>query len=116
MDRQRAATSSPERQRPESLPVGYRQGLITAITVTLGFSLYFLRFWNFEAPGHWTPLSVGAAGLVLASIVVQLIALWRSLQLSDDAEASYRLTLRWFFGGIVLAILGVLVASLVSVA
>ena len=33
------------------LPVGYRQGVITAITVMLGFSLYFLRFWNFEATG-----------------------------------------------------------------
>jgi hypothetical protein len=25
---------------------GYRQGIITAITVLLGFSLAFLRFWG----------------------------------------------------------------------
>jgi hypothetical protein len=29
---------------------GYRQGLVTAITVFLGFSLSFMRFWSFENP------------------------------------------------------------------
>ena len=41
----------PTERRP--LPNGYRQGIITAITVLLGFSLLFLRFWSFEAPGRW---------------------------------------------------------------
>jgi phosphotransferase system glucose/maltose/N-acetylglucosamine-specific IIC component len=38
-------TPTPERQ-PRSLPQGYRQGIITAITVLLGFALTFLRFWG----------------------------------------------------------------------
>ena len=97
------------------LPNGYRQGVITAITVMLGFSLYFLRFWNFEAPGDWTVLSICAAVLMLLSIVLQLVALWRSLQVADDAEPVYRRTLQWFLCGIVSALLGVVIASLAYV-
>ena len=93
------------------LPVGYRQGVITAITVTLGFSLYFLRFWNFEAPGTWSRLSICAAALVVLSVLVQLVALWRSLQVADDVEPVYRITLRWFMAGVVLTLLGVLIAT-----
>jgi hypothetical protein len=100
------------RPEPKGLPVGYRQGVITAITVMLGFSLYFLRFWNFEAPGEWTVLSVCAALLMVLSVVLQLVALWRSLQLADDAEPVYRRTLQWFLAGIVAALLGVAIASL----
>lgn len=96
---------------PKSLPVGYRQGVITAITVMLGFSLYFLRFWNFEAPGAWTALAVTAAVLMLLSVVLQLVALWRSLQVADDSEPVYRRTLQWFLAGIVAALLGVVIAS-----
>ena len=98
--------------RPQGLPNGYRQGVITAITVMLGFSLYFLRFWNFEAPGAWTFLSLTAALLMLLSVVLQLVALWRSLQVADDAEPVYRRTLQWFLGGIVAALLGIALASL----
>jgi hypothetical protein len=94
-----------------SLPVGYRQGVITAITVMLGFSLYFLRFWNFEAAGDWTTAAVIAAALMVLSVLLQLVALWRSLQIEDDLEPVYRRTLQWFLAGIVSAVLGVLVAS-----
>ena len=44
-------------QPRRSPPPGYRQGLITAITVLLGFSLAFLRFWGLEAAGQWTARS-----------------------------------------------------------
>lgn len=105
---------APEEKPPSGpgLPNGYRQGVITAITVLLGFSLYFLRFWNFELPGSWTPLSLLAAGLILISTLLQLVALWRSLQVADDSEPVYRRTLQWFLAGIVSCLLGVLVASL----
>ena len=97
---------------PKSLPNGYRQGVITAITVMLGFSLYFLRFWNFEATGAWTALSVTAALLMLVAVALQLTALWRSLQVADDFEPVYRRTLQWFLAGIIAALLGVAIASL----
>lgn len=83
-------------EQPPCLPAGYRSGLITAITVLLGFSLLFLRSWVFELPGEWTPSSIFAAFLLLVAIVLELISLWRSLQPNDEILVEYRLTLRWF--------------------
>lgn len=94
-----------------SLPQGYRQGVITAITVMLGFSLYFLRFWALEAAGDWTLVTFLAAIPIFLSIACLFTALWRSLQVADDSEPVYRVTLRWFFWGVVLAFAGVLAAS-----
>ena len=59
-------TPSPERQRAH-LPPGYREGIITAITVLLGFSLAFFRFWGFEAEGQWSSRSVVAAGILIVA-------------------------------------------------
>ncbi|MEI9865016.1 MAG: hypothetical protein WDN00_10765 [Limisphaerales bacterium] len=43
---------APVAERPrKSLPHGYRQGIITAITVLLGFTLGFFRFWGLNRPG-----------------------------------------------------------------
>lgn len=102
-------------ERPRvPLPIGYRQGIITAITVLLGFSLVFLRFWGFELPGAWTVSAVVAAVLAGLAVVFQMIALWRSLQLKDDDVREYEKTLRWFLASAVLLLLS-LVGSYVSV-
>src|ERR1043166_2033258 len=87
-----------------ALPQGYRQGLVTAITVFLGFSLSFIRFWNFEHPGEWTWIGAIPAGIVAAGIVVQLIAPFRSLGLQDDEPTHYTSTVRYFFVGIVVVV------------
>jgi hypothetical protein len=100
------AMSADESRGP--LPTGYRQGVITAITVLLGFSLVFLRFWTFELPGDWNVSSALSAVLLAISILGQLVTLWRSLQLEDDNPPVYRKTLRWFLASGI-----VLVASLV---
>ena len=89
------------------LPNGYRQGVITAISVLLGFSLYFLRFWSLEAPGNWTWVSLLAAIPVVLSIACLCVTLWRSVQVADDNEPVYRKTLKWFLSGIVLLLVGV---------
>ena len=60
--------TSERQHRP--LPQGYRQGIITAITVLLGFSLAFFRFWGFEASGEWAPRSIIPAGTLAPSAVV----------------------------------------------
>lgn len=88
--------SQPETNQNACLPAGYRSGIITAITVLLGFSLLFLRSWVFELPGEWTPSSIVAACILVASVVMELIALWRSLQPRDEHPGEYRVTLRWF--------------------
>ena len=46
------------------LPPGYRQGVISAITVVIAFSLLFMRYWGFEVTGRVTITSV-TAGMVL---------------------------------------------------
>jgi uncharacterized membrane protein len=69
------------------LPVGFRQGIVTAITVLLGFSLSFLRFWSFETHGEWTWRGVVPAGLLAAGIFVQLVALHHALDLRRGARA-----------------------------
>ena len=93
------------------LPAGYRQGVVTAISVILGFALYFLRFWSIEAPGDWTWISVIAALPVVLSIMCLAIALWRSLQVADDDERVYRKTLKWFLAGVLLSMVGVLAGA-----
>ena len=46
--------------------------------------------------------------------IVQLVALFRSLDLRDEDESHYRLTVRYFFGGIVVVLIGVFIVTLVE--
>jgi hypothetical protein len=106
-----AAASKP----PRAVPEGYRQGIITAITVLLGFSLAFFRFWGFEAPGSWTVRSVLSTGAVILAVVLQIIALFRSLRLEDNHEKEYRKTVWWFIASAIALALGLLFAFAESI-
>lgn len=105
-----AAPPVPGAERSRTVPEGYRQGLITAITVLLGFSLTFLRFWGFEAPGHWSPRSIVSTGTSTVAVVLQLVALFRSLRLEDQDEREYRKTVIWFIASAIALLLGLLFA------
>ena len=113
------ASEKPETNEPASgtrlkakpLPAGYRQGVVTAISVILGFALYFLRFWSIEAPGDWTWISLSAALPIVLSIGCLSVALWRSLQVADDDEPVYRNTLKWFLVGVLLSVVGVVAGA-----
>ena len=52
--------------------------------------------------------------MVAAGIVVQLVALLRSLGLEDDDPAHYTVTVRCFFAGIVVVVAGVLIATIAA--
>lgn len=108
--RDRKGAAEPENK---PLPLGYRQGIITAITVVLGFSLLFVRYWNFELPGAWTVSSELVAVLLGFSILLQFVSLWRALRVSDDEIPEYNRTLRWFLLSVVVLLL-CLVLSAVS--
>lgn len=110
-DDDRLANPTPSRA---PLPAGYRQGVISAITVLLGFSLLFLRYWSFEAPGEWSAAAVVDAFLLGLAILLELVALWRSLQPEDDEEGEYRKTLRWFLASIVTLSISLLFAALTA--
>jgi hypothetical protein len=109
-------TATPPTEPPahKPLPAGYRQGVISAITVLLGFSLLFLRYWSFEAPGEWSLDSVIATLLLALAILLELVALWRSLQPEDDDEAVYKGTLRWFGVSILVLLASLLLAALIT--
>jgi len=99
---------------PNALPDGYHAGLLTAMTVFLGFSLSFLRFWGLEVPGNWTPRGVIAAVVVMIGIIVQLYALFRALHLNDKAPQHYSVTRWWFLGGVVIVVGGVVGSIVIS--
>ena len=109
---ERAASPEPPLAKARApIPAGYRQGLISAITVLLGFSLLFMRYWNFEAPGVWSPVSIAAAIMTMAAIVLEFYSLWRSLRLEDDDPDEYRTTLRWFVVSIVVLVISLMFAQ-----
>lgn len=95
------------------MPTGYRQAVVTAIALFSSLSIAFLRFWSFEAPGSWTLASTAAAILTSAGTVLQLIALFRALDVRDDLLFRYRVTVRIFFAGTVIVIIGATVSSIV---
>lgn len=107
-------TGDSAEQSKSALPQGYRQGLVTAITVFLGFSLSFVRFWNFEHAGEWTWGGVIPACIIAAGVVMQLLALYRSLELLDDEPTRYAATVRYFFVGIVVVVVGVVIATIAA--
>ncbi|KDP85042.1 hypothetical protein ACU4GI_03705 [Cupriavidus basilensis] len=97
---------------PQVVPAGYRQGIITAITVLLGFSLAFWRFWGFETPGRWSTRALLAAASLLAAVCLQIVALLRSLRVEDDQVPEYRKTVRWFIASAVALLIGLFGAML----
>jgi len=107
----------PLNEPPESerrpLPAGYRQGIVSAITIFIGFSLTFLRFWFFEAPGDWTPRSIVAAIAIVIPILLEIYALFRSLRVADDDEAEYTKTIRWFVASVIAMLCGVMFSAVV---
>jgi uncharacterized membrane protein YidH (DUF202 family) len=107
-----AARPSP--QTPQrSIPEGYRSGIITAITVLLGFSLALFRFWGFEAPGEWTSRSIVAAATIVIAVLMQIVALVRSLRLEDNDPKEYRTTVNWFAASAIALLIGLLIATVV---
>lgn len=100
------------RKEHSQLPAGYRQGLISAITVVIGFSLLFMRYWGLEAAGEVTAASVIAGLLLVLASLLEFYALWRALQLEDDEASEYRKTLRWFVASVAVLLVSIVVASL----
>lgn len=100
-------------RNPQSpLPAGYRQGVISAITVMIGFSLLFMRYWGFEATGRVTVTSAAAGIVLMIAIQLQFRALWRAPQPEDEQVSQYRRTLRWFMTSVGFLFASVALAAL----
>jgi hypothetical protein len=76
-----------------------------------GFLAVFPALLEFRGAGGLDGIVRHGGVAAAVSIVLQLMALWRSLQVADDSEPVYRRTLQWFLAGIVSALLGVAIAS-----
>jgi hypothetical protein len=46
------------------------------------------------------------------SILMQFVSLWRSLQVKDDDEAAYAITLRWFLSSAIVLLASLALAGL----
>jgi membrane protein CcdC involved in cytochrome C biogenesis len=103
----------PRKPQPP-LPAGYRQGVISAITVVIGFSLLFMRYWNFEVKGRVTYTAVAAALVLMVANLLEFYALFRALQPEDEQESEYRKTLRWFMASVAVLFVSVTIASLAT--
>jgi hypothetical protein len=100
----------------KQLPAGYRQGLITSITVVLTASILFFRFAVFEpSSGPWTRWGAASAVFAGASILLQLFTLWQSLQPDDEQIPVYTVTLRWFAVAILLLIVSLAADTVANV-
>lgn len=108
-----AKVATPARnEEPHFTPDGYRAGIITAISVLVGFSLSFLRYWAFDAPQAWPWRFTISTVLMVASMLMQLFALFRSLQIEDHQIAHYRITCRWLVCGVALLIVALIFAAM----
>ncbi|WP_035882786.1 MULTISPECIES: hypothetical protein [Cupriavidus] len=104
------AEDAVSRPKPQMVPAGYRQGIITAITVLLGFSLAFWRFWGFESPGKWSVRALFAAFCLVSAVALQILSLFRALRIEDDEVSEYRRTVRWFIASAIALLLGLTAA------
>lgn len=105
---QRGPAANSARPAVPVVPVGYRQGFITAISVLLAFTLAFWRYWSFESPGPWNPLSLVVEVSLGVAAGLQVVALFRSLRVEDDQVPEYRRTQRWLFVSAVVLIAALL--------
>ncbi|WP_458216524.1 hypothetical protein [Paracidovorax citrulli] len=107
-----AAEPSADPAAPASavVPVGYRQGCITAISVLLAFTLAFWRYWSFESPGPWNPLAWIVEISVAVAAALQSVALFRSLRVEDDQVPHYRRTQQWLLASALVLLAGLLAA------
>jgi hypothetical protein len=90
---------------PPKIPPGYRQGLLTVITVFLTASILYFRYAAIEpASGRWTFWGVVFVLILGCSIFVQLFTLRRALQPDDERVSIYKVTLRWLAAGVFLLV------------
>jgi len=97
-----AEDDPPPSQETPTLPAGYHEALVTAITVVIAFTLTFLLFWTVQSEsGCWTGLGIASAVVLVAGATALFVALRRALSLNNVRPAHYEMTVNWFFRGVV---------------
>lgn len=96
----------------------YRQPLVTSLGIILGFLLSYLAGWANASDGALLSDGADIATFVTLAVAVTLlvIVLWRMLTPSippDDALRHYRLTVRMYLAGIIIAFSGFFIAWII---
>jgi len=91
-----------------------RNGSITALGVLLGFSIAILGEWS-NRPGKWE--LVGAIPLLFygSSVALQVLALYRALQVPREMQAQHRRTINLAVIGLVVMFAGFLSTIVIDV-
>lgn len=95
----------------------FRQPMVTAIGIVLGFVLGFTGKWALEPEGEWSTSDffVGL-GLIIGTILL-IISLFRILKIDyprDESHSFYKKTLKLFILGLCISFLGVVISLLLS--
>jgi hypothetical protein len=107
--------SGPHRQTTEArISATERSGSITALGVLLGFSITILGDWS-NRPGKWE--LVGAIPLFLygSSVALQVVALYRILQLPREIQEDHRRAINLAVIGLVVMFVGFLSTIVIDV-
>ena len=108
-------SSGPNKQITEArITDTERNGSITALGVLLGFSIAILSEWS-NRPGKWE--LVGAIPLFLygSSVALQVLALYRALQVPREMQAQHRRTINLAVIGLVVMFAGFLSTIVIDV-
>jgi hypothetical protein len=91
-----------------------RSGSITALGVLLGFSITILGDWS-NRPGKWD--LVGAIPLLLygSSVALQVVALYRALQIPREIREDHRRSINLAIIGLVVMFVGFLSTIIIDV-
>jgi membrane protease YdiL (CAAX protease family) len=91
-----------------------RSGSITALGVLLGFSITILGDWS-NRPGRWE--LTGAIPLLLygSSVALQVVALYRALQVPREIQRDHRRTINLAVIGLVVMFVGFLSTIVIDV-
>lgn len=108
-------SSGPHQQTTEvRISATERSGSITALGVLLGFSIAILGDWS-NRPGKWE--LVGAIPLFLygSSVALQVVALYRALQVPREIQENHRRTINLAVIGLVVMFAGFLSTIVIDV-
>ncbi len=95
---------------PQMSPIS-RSALVTAIGILLGFTLTFFERWN-EAPGAWRAHHIPPVVALALGCVVMVISLYCALVPHDQTVGQYERTVRIFVAGVVVVLVGFILAAI----
>ena len=91
-----------------------RSGSITALGVLLGFSITILGDWS-NRPGRWDLMGAIPLFLYGSSVALQVVALYRALQVPREIQRDHRRTINLAVIGLVVMFVGFLSTIVIDV-